>query len=252
MSNFSQKLLVTLIAILIVFSGLWYLNREWAKQDPARIEVDPEVELRVWQLLEQSKTATYFECAAILSDIHAMGYQTIPVLLEALNNDDPRTRAFAANALQHSDNLYVIPHLQARLSDSNATVRRAALGALGTMQAVEALPAVILVLDDKDNFTRCQAALVLGSLGQEAAVAPLTETLRNDPYPVARQTAANSLGKIGSKEAVPALIDSLQDTDYLVRSASLSALNEITNARLGPNRDDWTRWWNLTQGRLSN
>jgi HEAT repeat protein len=251
MSNFSQKLIIAVTAVLIVSSGLWYLNRRWAAQDPTQMKVDPDVELRIRELLEQSKTAKYYENASMLVEINDMGRQAMPVLLQALNDDDPRVRAFAVNALQYSDSIYVIPHLRGRLADNDPIVRRTALAALGTMQAVDAIPAVILVLDDSDDFTRCQAALVLGILGEEGAVPSLLDTLREDPYPVARQTAANSLGKIGSEKAVPALIDSLHDNDYLVRSASLVALNEITDAGLGPNKDDWIRWWNQKRHELS-
>jgi HEAT repeat protein len=73
---------------------------------------------------------------------------------------------------------------------------------------------------------------------------PLIEILEEDPYPVARQTAANSLGEIGNEKAVPPLIDSLEDGNYLVRSASLVALNRITGEALGPDKDDWADWWN--------
>ncbi len=243
MSSFSQKILVTVAAVAFVWAGLWYLQRGWTSEDPETIEVSPEVESRIWKLLERSKTAGYQERIGIFYEIRGIGRQNVPVLVEALQHEDARIRAFAANLLQYSENPRVIPHLEPMLGDEEPIVRRAALVALGYLGAIETVPAIILVLDDEDNFTRCQAALVLGTLGRDGAVMPLIEILEKDSYPVARRTAANSLGEIGNEKAVPPLIDSLEDRDYQVRSASLVALNRITGESLGPNKDDWADWW---------
>jgi HEAT repeat protein len=247
MSRFSQKILIVAIAIAIAAGGIWYVQRGWVPEDPTKIRVDPEMSMKVYALLEKSITAAPCERSAILFEIRDMGYESLPVLVLALRDKDPRIRAFAANVLQYSGNLSVAPHLVVRLNDENAIVRRTALVALGSLGAVETVPAILVVLNDKDNFTRCQAALVLGTLGQDKAVSPLIKTLGNDPYPVARQVAATSLGEIGSESAVPPLIDSLDDENYLVRTASLVALNRITGENMGTDTDAWKSWLNARQ-----
>jgi HEAT repeat protein len=245
-SNFSQRLLIILAAVAISCGGIWYLQREWVSQDPRKIKVDPEAERRVVALLEETRGATYEKRMSIFYKILEVGRANVPVLVRALNDPDPEIRAFSANLLQHSKNPSVIPYLEAKLTDENASVRKSALTALGGLSAVETIPAIVLVLDDEDDFTRCQAAYVLGVLKDEQAVYPLVQLLEKDPYAVARQTAANSLGEIGDKHAVPPLINSLNDKNVLVRSASLVALNRITGAGLGPQKQTWADWWKQT------
>ncbi len=243
MSTFSQKIIVTLAALALVWGSLWYLQRGWIPEDPAKIKVDAKVEQEIRTLLEKSKTSRYFENTQIAQQILGMGRKGVPVLVRALWDKDPRVRALAANILQHSNNVSVIPHLKVRLDDENPIVKRAALMALAHLGAVETVPAIVVVLNDEDKITRCYAALALGNLGQDDAVVPLTETLQNDSYPVARQAAANSLGEIGNERAIEPLIDSLENEDTLVRSAALVALNRITGTDLGPEKEVWTEWW---------
>jgi HEAT repeat protein len=245
--TFRQKILVCMAAIAIVCGGLWFVQNRWMWRDPAKIKVDPEVEKRINALLDESKTGGYRERMAIFYEIQDMGRDRAPTLVRALQHEDCRVRAFSANLLQYCGNVSVIPHLEARLSDENSIVRRSALSALGYLSAFESAPTIILALNDKDNFTRCQAALVLGNVGGDRAVLPLVEMLGKDSYPVARRTAAHSLGEIGNEKAVPTLIDSLEDSTRYVRSASLVALNRITGAELGPNKKIWSTWWSQRQ-----
>ncbi len=229
MPSFSQKVLIAVAAVAIVWIGVWNIQRKSIPENPDDIRVDPEVGAEVRALLEKSKTANLAERMTILYDIRGMGFVAVPPVVCALRDPDPRVRAFAANILQHSNNTSVIPHLEARLIDEDSIVRRTALAALGQLGAVDTVPAIIVVLNDKDRFTRCQAALVLGTLGQKSAVMPLIDILEYDPYSVARRTAANSLGEIGDERAVPSLVRSLKDENHIVRSASLVALNRITD-----------------------
>jgi HEAT repeat protein len=244
LSRFSQKILIIVAAVSITCSGLWYLQRGWMSADPENIKVSPEVEQRVVSLLEKARTASFQSRLAITFEIRDIGRQAVPVLVRALKHQDPSTRAFAADMLKYSGNQSVIPHLAARLGDTSATVRRSALFSLGRLDAVETIPAIVLVLNDEDNFTRCQAAHVLGILGQDGAVVPLIAVLEKDACALARQTAAISLGDIGNEKAIRPLINSLEDENVLVRSASMVSLNRITGVELGPYKDAWTSWWN--------
>ena len=114
-------------------------------------------------------------------------------------------------------------------------------------------------LSDPDKNVRVEAAVRLGSLGNEDAVAPLVEALRTDPdffvcetvtwalvrcgsvavEPVitllhdesalARARAAHALSKLGDARAVPALIDRLNvnEQDRAVREKSVLALGQL-------------------------
>jgi HEAT repeat protein len=244
LSNSFQRILIILVTILVAFFGTWYLQREWISRDPKKIHVDPEVEQQVLTLLDLSKEVTVEGKLSIYYEIRSMGPATTPVLVRALDNKDPEICSFALSILKYSDNPSVIPYVEEKLRDESPMVRKTALIALGNLGAVETIPAIIVVLNDKDKFTRCQAAHVLGVLKDEKAVYSLVKILQQDPYPLARQTAANSLGEIGDEHAVLPLIDSLDDKAPLVRSASLVALNRITGEKVGLGKKAWTDWWN--------
>lgn len=232
------------MTILVAFFGTWYLQREWISRDPKQIKVDPEIERQVLTLLDLSKEVPVEKKISIYYEIRSIGRPATPVLVRALDRKDPEICSFAISILKYSDNPSVIPYIEEKLYDESPMVRKNALIALGNLGAVNTIPAIIVVLNDEDKFTRCQAAHVLGVLKDEKAVYPLVKILRQDPYPFARQTAANSLGEIGDEHAVPPLIDSLDDEVPRVRSASLVALNRITGEKVGFKKEAWADWWN--------
>ena len=221
---------------------MWYLQGDWDSKNLANSEVPPDVEKQIWSLLEKSRSANSTGKIRIIKQIHLLGQDGIPVLVRALQDEDPRIRAFAVNTLTFFDDLSVVPHIEACLQDEAPFVRRSAVVALGQLGAYESVPSLLVMLNDGDEIARCEAAKALGTLGGDAAVEPLIEMLEGDPYPGARQTAANSLGEIGSKRAVRSLISSLEDENRLVRSAALVALRRITTVELGPDIDGWIRW----------
>jgi hypothetical protein len=87
------------------------------------------------------------------------------------------------------------------------------------------------LLDDSSYKVRLQAALLLGKLGDRAAVAPLARALE-DKERLVRAMAAQSLGRLGAADAAPALKALLQrERDGFVRGQAEKAL-----ASLGPTR----------------
>ena len=243
MTGFARKAAVIAISVGIVAAGLWHFQLRWVLQDPATIRPDPDVERVISGLLEASRTAAYAERRAIFYQIRAMGRASLPMLVHALRNDSPKVRSLAAGLLQNSSNIHVTRHLESSLDDASPAVVRTALFSLAQLDAVEAIPSIIVTLNEGDKFTRCQAALVLGMLDDESAVQPLIACLEDDPYPLARKVAADSLGEIGGEQAVPSLIGSLEDKNARVRLASLRALNRITKAGLGPEKESWMTWY---------
>lgn len=243
MAQFSRKIPILLVSVSVVVGFLWYFHLRWVLQDPAKITLHPDTDGIISELLESSRTAEYEERQAICYKIRAMGRESLPVLVRALEDEDPGIRALAASLLRFSNNVHVISYLEAGLSDEEPAVIRTALFSLGQLGAVETVPTIIIVLSEGDKFTRCQAALVLGILKDENALVPLVARLENDPYPIARKVAADSLGEIGGEQAVPSLIDSLEDKNARVRLASLRALNRITKIGLGPEKGSWMNWF---------
>ena len=84
------------------------------------------------------------------------------------------------------------------------------------------------LLKDKDWFRRKEAAITLGEMGDERAVAPLITALRDDEWNV-REAAEDALTMIGSP-AVEPLIKALRE--YQVRRYIIKVLGRIKDERV--------------------
>ena len=92
------------------------------------------------------------------------------------------------------------------------------------------LQILLAQLHHDSSSKRREAAAELGSLGDPAAVAALSDTL-DDPDSSVRLAAAFALQRLGDPAAVPALIDALDDGDPWVRLTAVEALAEIGDPR---------------------
>ena len=84
------------------------------------------------------------------------------------------------------------------------------------------------LLNDKDWFRRKEAAITLGEMGDERAVAPLITALRDNEWNV-REAAEDSLAMIGSP-AVEPLIKALRE--YQIRRYVIKVLGRIKDERV--------------------
>lgn len=123
-----------------------------------------------------------------------------------------------------------VPALILLLSDKEVSIRLASLEALYHLRASDAIPALIEALKDKDISS--PTAELLGELQASEAVSALIAEIRNTnpdvPFPrTAGSSAAKALGKLKSTEAVQTLIRALEYKDRSIRIASAVALGEI-------------------------
>jgi HEAT repeat protein len=103
----------------------------------------------------------------------------------------------------------------------------------------------------KDEDARRWAVEGLALVGTTPTIAPLLETMRNDPSPVVREHAACSLAQSGmlSHEqrftAVPQLIDYSGDPalDAQTRAWAFQALADITRQHLPNDSAAWRSWY---------
>jgi HEAT repeats len=103
----------------------------------------------------------------------------------------------------------------------------------------------------KDEDARRWAVEGLALVGTTPTIAPLLETMRNDPSPVVREHAACSLAQSGmlSHEqrftAVPQLIDYSADPalDAQTRAWAFQALADITRQHLPNDSAAWRTWY---------
>ncbi|HTA49201.1 MAG TPA: HEAT repeat domain-containing protein [Verrucomicrobiae bacterium] len=104
---------------------------------------------------------------------------------------------------------------------------------------------------DKDEDARRWAVEGLALVGTTPTIAPLLETMRNDPSPTVREHAACSLAQSGmlSHEqrliAVPHLIDYSADPalDAETRAWAFQALADITKQHLPNDSAAWRSWY---------
>ncbi len=140
--------------------------------------------------------------SAITSAIREIGDSAVPVLIDALEDEDWRIRLYAVEAL----------------------------GQIGNN---EILPALSVALRDPEWKVRWRAADLLGKLGKEGVVPDLLSLLRDDNKDV-RISVAWALGRIGCDSAVPGLLRMLQDRDWRVRWAGAEALWAIGPEAIPP------------------
>ena len=127
--------------------------------------------------------------------------------------------------------------------DPRTIMRCACAHSLGELRAVEAAPALIRAMDDKESLVRCDAAIALGKIASPKAVPRLSRAVRFDPDPDVRAAAATALGKIATSPAIQALIETLQDRDTSVRFAAAEALHEATGRPFSLQYGEWKAYW---------
>mmetsp|Transcript_148270 Transcript_148270/g.385403 ORF Transcript_148270/g.385403 Transcript_148270/m.385403 type:complete len:884 (-) Transcript_148270:73-2724(-) len=160
----------------------------------------------------------------------------VPALTACLRDSHEGVRRAAAQALEQigSSAASAVPALAASLSDTSEDVRCAAAKALEKMGADVAAPAVPALAETclKDSNTSVQKAALaaLGQLGTaaEPAVPALIECLKNANHKVRCAAAASleSLGPCGAA-SVPALLAVLEDSDVGVRTKATTALGSL-------------------------
>jgi HEAT repeat protein len=269
-----RRIYIYLIGFGVILSALWWRN-SYVRAKAFRSSVEdilfelrdkgPTNEGRMIELCEFGNRAIpilmeglkqgplRYGHGALRRGFPAIGEPSVPVLIKALGDDDPKVRAYAAEiigcfkiardrfvpalirALRDrasevranaawslgyfgADARGATAPLRRSLKDPDALVRRAAAYVLGEVAAPE--PDVVASLlevlrDDKNDDVRHSAARAIGHLDAcDATVAVLLDLLRNDRDSGVRQAAAEGLEAHGVPDvAVPALVEILDDSD---------------------------------------
>ncbi len=142
----------------------------------------------------------------------AIGVDSVPALIAALNDPSPDIRAAATDALGRVGPAAkaALPALTATLKDTDKAVRQHAAFALGVVDPddTSVVPSLIELLKDSDLEVRRHAALSLGRLGPGArpALAALTEASR-DADSRFRHLIQNAIRKINMEISATEDID---------------------------------------------
>lgn len=123
------------------------------------------------------------------------------------------------------------------IDSEKARVRMVAADALGDVvepdDRAKAVHALIGALQDPSAGVRSEAALSLGDLESEAAVAPLCACM-DDGAPLVRQSAVIALGRLGFASSFDEVADRLAHGAPDVRFVAATSLVEIDPARASP------------------
>jgi HEAT repeat protein len=116
------------------------------------------------------------------------------------------------------------------LVDADRNLRRAAAESLGAIGDPQAVPPLLLALEDEHWSVRCAAAGALGRIRSGKSLPALLARLQDDDQTV-RRAAVAALGELGDTRAAGRLVAALQDAG--LQGAALEALRRMGSAALG-------------------
>ena len=186
--------------------------------------------------LDSFKHPSPGEQAAIA--LASMGSPAFDPLTNALSDSNPSVRRNAAWAIGELTNMRgkersnAVPGLIALLDDADEWVRRAGARALGEIRDERATDGLIAHLSDREWQVRNTAAWALGEMKEERAVETLCSLLQSDAQFEVRKTTAWALAEIQDSRAVETLCNVLRsDTHSEVRAKTAWALGETKDKR---------------------
>jgi HEAT repeat protein len=163
--------------------------------------------------------------AVFIAAIREIGALAVPVLIDALGDEDVRMRLYVVDLLRELGEAEAVIALAGALRDPEWRVRWKAADALGRMGSPAAVPDLVAMLTDNAKDVQIASAWALGKIKNESAVPALIKLLRDREWRV-RWAAAEALWEIGDV-SISALIDTLRDPDEYVRRVAIRALAEI-------------------------
>ena len=163
----------------------------------------------------------------------SFGRTAFAPLSDQLDNPNATVRRNAAWAIGELTNMLpgersgAVPQLITLLGDSDEWVRMAAARALGELRDPRALAKLVATLADDNWRVRELVVWALSEMKDDRAVTALCNVLLSDARVEVRRGAAEALGEIRSSEALPALKQALNDRESGVSAKAAWAISEI-------------------------
>jgi HEAT repeat protein len=126
-----------------------------------------------------------------------------------------------------------IPSLVQILNSGKSDLKTPIARALGQIKTIDAMEPLGELLQDADVTVRKAAASGLGNIELGQALRKLSVTV-SDPDEGVRRETAYAIGRIGTDEAIPLLVELLQDSDEEVSQRSVQGLKNIGQAVVEP------------------
>lgn len=150
---------------------------------------------------------------------------SMEIFLNALEDEDPEVRVWAAVSLGQRGGPEVVQPLLTVLRDPDKQVERAAAGGLG-LQGRSIVSVLIDLLREDDGSLRFHAAWNLGEIGDSSAVEPLIPLLTDSHEPT-RFVAAEALAKIGLKKTPKLILRAYKHEECGTRRTVATTLGEL-------------------------
>ncbi|HEX6716400.1 MAG TPA: M56 family metallopeptidase [Pyrinomonadaceae bacterium] len=170
------------------------------------------------------------QAALALAWFGAPAFAPLTNELDSPNATVRRNAAWAIGELHNMPPGYrspAVPQLITLLGDSDEWVRMAAARALGELRDDRALTKLVATLADDNWRVRELVVWALSEMKDDRAVTALCNVLLSDTRVEVRRGAAEALGEIRSAEALPALRQALNDSGAGVSSKAAWAISEI-------------------------
>jgi HEAT repeat protein len=167
-----------------------------------------------------------------LQVVAATDVDTRETLVELLHGPDPDLRMQAALVLGEQQDIRAAGALIKALQDEDTNVRYHAIEALGKLKATDAVDALVEIVESRDFFLAFVALDALAKIG-DARIAPRMVPLLEDE--LLREPAINLLGQLGDDSAVAPLTSLLNiptaPTDSIAEA--LAALSDRFEQQYG-------------------
>ncbi|MCK4626216.1 MAG: HEAT repeat domain-containing protein [Phycisphaerae bacterium] len=166
------------------------------------------------------------------------------LVVQMFESDDPDLRRDAIERLSKKDwgRRGAYPKAYAIMTtDSAATVRSAAVRALGRVGDAKYAKEVIAALSDRESSVRWDAAVALDSIFAPEAVGPLSLRANSDVSPDVRVASARALRHYRQQDVLDTLLRCLDDPKLAVRCRAAESLTELTGEVAGTDARDWRR-----------
>ena len=162
---------------------------------------------------------------AALSLMNWGGSRAVEPLIKALKDPQPEVRDSAALTLGSLGDSRAIPPLVEALQDLNQVVRIRAAFSLAILGDTRGPAALLETVRGDDLTARKEAAATLGNL-RELGMPSLLQAMQ-DTNPEVRIAAIEGLGQYGNEQAVAPLMEALKQGDSAARTAATAALVRI-------------------------
>lgn len=166
------------------------------------------------------------------------------LVVQMFESEDPDLRRDAIERLSKKDWGRRGAYLKAyaiMTTDSAATVRSAAVRALGRAGDAEYAKEVIVALSDRQESVRTDAAVALDSIFTPDAVGPLSLRANSDVSSDVRVASARALRHYRRKDVLETLLGCLGDPKLAVRCRAAESLTELTGENAGTDAGAWRR-----------